>query len=67
MPNATLQIFLKVFAQLPQRVVWKWESSYQPDIPSNVLMNAWLPQGDLLGKLINYDHHFNQSGPFYQF
>ena len=49
MPNATLQIFLKVFAQLPQRVVWKWESRFQPDISANVLMTDWLPQQDLLG------------------
>lgn len=50
MPNETLKVFYKVFSQIPQRVIWKWEGNIPEDISPNVLMvTDWLPQQDLLG------------------
>lgn len=49
-PSVTLQTFLKVFSEIPQRVIWKWEGEVPEDTPPNVVMADWLPQQDLLGK-----------------
>ena len=41
------------FAQLPQGVIWKYNSSLWPKdikVSANVKMVDWLPQNDLLGK-----------------
>lgn len=43
-----LTILLKVFSQLKQRVVMKWESDTMEDKPDNVLISKWLPQDDVL-------------------
>ncbi|KAL0269106.1 UNVERIFIED_CONTAM: hypothetical protein PYX00_006941 [Menopon gallinae] len=40
--------FVKAFAGLRQRVLWKWESDL-PDAPPNVMVVPWLPQSDVLG------------------
>ena len=50
MPRKHVNTFLKTFAKLPQKVIWKWDSEDQPEnVPSNVLLFKWLPQQDLLG------------------
>ena len=49
MPAQTVRAFLDAFAQLPQRVVWKWEKAGLENVPSNVMLVDWLPQQDLLG------------------
>jgi len=50
MPKKHVDTFLKTFARLPQKVVWKWDSDKKPaNVPSNVLLAKWLPQQDLLG------------------
>uniref|UniRef100_A0A2M4AIS2 Putative udp-glucuronosyltransferase r-21 n=1 Tax=Anopheles triannulatus TaxID=58253 RepID=A0A2M4AIS2_9DIPT len=48
LPPAKLDAILKTFAQLKQRVLWKWESDTIPNAPPNVLSKAWLPQDDVL-------------------
>lgn len=52
MPESVQEIFIRVFARIPQRVFWKWEAatSDAQRISSNVKMVDWLPQQDLLGK-----------------
>lgn len=40
--------FLKAFARLKQRVLWKFEEDV-PGRPPNVLIRQWAPQQDLLG------------------
>ncbi|CAG9860221.1 unnamed protein product [Phyllotreta striolata] len=35
-------------AELPYKVIWKWEDDYLPDQPINVLVRKWLPQQDIL-------------------
>jgi len=48
-PKATVQVFLRVFREIPQRVIWKWEADEKPpNLPHNVLLVKWLPQSDLL-------------------
>lgn len=50
-PSPALQSFVKAFSQIPQRVIWKWESEEKPaNLSLNVLTVKWLPQGDLLGR-----------------
>lgn len=41
-------IFKAVFAQIPQRVIWKSEEEIE-ELPANVLVSKWLPQRDILG------------------
>uniref|UniRef100_A0A182WIL7 Uncharacterized protein n=1 Tax=Anopheles minimus TaxID=112268 RepID=A0A182WIL7_9DIPT len=48
LPQEKLDAILKTFANLKQRVLWKWESERIPDAPSNVYSKAWLPQDDVL-------------------
>ncbi|XP_055542683.1 UDP-glycosyltransferase UGT5-like [Wyeomyia smithii] len=49
MPPETLKVFLQVFRNLPQyNFLWKWESDQIPELPSNVLVQKWLPQNDVL-------------------
>jgi len=49
MPVHIQEIFLRVFARLPQRIIWKWEMDSLSQLPNNVKMVDWLPQQDLLG------------------
>jgi glucuronosyltransferase len=49
MPEETVDTFIRVFSQLPQRVIWKWESDIPQGLPFNIMMINWLPQQDLLG------------------
>jgi len=44
------KVFLAAFAELPQRVLWKWEANYTFDLPSNMKLAKWLPQQDILGE-----------------
>ncbi|XP_036331653.1 UDP-glycosyltransferase UGT5-like [Rhagoletis pomonella] len=48
MPLEKFQIFLDVFRQLKQRVLWKFENDSIPNLPANVLIKKWLPQNDIL-------------------
>lgn len=41
---------LKVFSELKERVLWKWEDDVLPEQPPNVRLGKWLPQQDILGK-----------------
>ncbi|XP_054277647.1 UDP-glycosyltransferase UGT5-like [Macrosteles quadrilineatus] len=38
---------LQAFEGLPQRVLWKWDKELK-NVPSNVKISKWLPQGDML-------------------
>jgi len=40
--------FLQAFAELPQRILWKWEADTIPNKPPNVKIARWLPQVDVL-------------------
>lgn len=50
MPEYLRRMLMRVFRQLPQRVLWKWEAEGDMrDLPANVKLSRWLPQQDLLG------------------
>jgi glucuronosyltransferase len=44
-----VKAFFDAFSELPQRVLWKWESDSAPGKPKNVMLGKWLPQNDILG------------------
>lgn len=48
MPKENLQMFIDVFSDLKQRVIWKFENENLPNLPSNVMVKKWLPQQDIL-------------------
>ncbi|XP_053976522.1 uncharacterized protein LOC128875173 [Hylaeus volcanicus] len=47
LPRETMQVFLDVFAKLPYRVVWKFETEWL-DKPDNIFTGKWLPQQSIL-------------------
>ncbi|KAL3265257.1 hypothetical protein HHI36_009471 [Cryptolaemus montrouzieri] len=49
MPEYFRRMLIRVFRQLPQKVLWKWEGEDMTDLPANVKLGRWLPQQDLLG------------------
>lgn len=53
LPRERIEIFTKVFSKLPYDVLWKWNQDELPGKPDNVKISKWLPQADLLCKLIN--------------
>lgn len=48
LPKDKIELLLKVFSKLKQRVVMKWESDVMEGKPENVLIGKWLPQDDIL-------------------
>lgn len=48
MPREKATQILKAFARLKQRVIWKWEENNTPELPSNVMVDKWMPQADIL-------------------
>ncbi|XP_036347518.1 UDP-glycosyltransferase UGT5-like, partial [Rhagoletis pomonella] len=48
MPLEKLELFLDVFRQLKQRVLWKFENESIANLPANVMIKKWLPQNDIL-------------------
>ncbi|XP_064077578.1 UDP-glycosyltransferase UGT5-like [Macrobrachium nipponense] len=49
LPEKNRQMFVRVFASLKQRVLWKWDQESMPDLPPNVMLKKWVPQQDILG------------------
>ncbi|KAJ0175406.1 hypothetical protein K1T71_008565 [Dendrolimus kikuchii] len=48
LPLSHLEAIIAVFKRLPQRIIWKWETEYVPNMPPNMLVKKWLPVFDLL-------------------
>ncbi|CAD0199656.1 unnamed protein product [Chrysodeixis includens] len=48
LPPKRFDAILRIFALLPQRIIWKWETDDIKDLPENVMVLKWLPQYDLL-------------------
>ncbi|XP_046972413.1 UDP-glucosyltransferase 2-like [Vanessa cardui] len=48
LPKEKIQIFTKVFSELPYDVLWKWDKDEIPGRSKNVRISKWLPQSDLL-------------------
>ncbi|KZC14156.1 UDP-glucuronosyltransferase 1-7C [Dufourea novaeangliae] len=47
-PEDKLTILLNMFASIPRKVIWKWETDDLPHKPSNLLVKKWLPQFDIM-------------------
>ncbi|XP_059480683.1 UDP-glucosyltransferase 2-like [Neocloeon triangulifer] len=47
-PKEKLQVILDAFKELPQRIIFKWETENMPGKPSNVKIGKWLPQQAIL-------------------
>lgn len=64
MPHRIQQEMVKAFARLEQlQIIWKWENaSMQNDVSKNVFISSWLPQRDILCKVLNF---FMGSDSFY--
>lgn len=48
MPASKVEAFIKVFAKLKERVLWKWGDENIPNLPKNVMVKKWMPQNDIL-------------------
>ncbi|XP_017837951.1 UDP-glucuronosyltransferase 2C1-like [Drosophila busckii] len=48
LPPEKLEIFLKVFRGMKQRILWKFEDEQLPNLPANVMVQKWMPQNDIL-------------------
>lgn len=48
LPKAKVDIILKVFSKLKQRVIMKWETDELEGKSNNVYTGKWLPQDDIL-------------------
>lgn len=48
LPIEKIEIFLKVFSGLKQKVIWKFENEKIPNLPKNVMIKKWVEQNDLL-------------------
>ncbi|KAK7865280.1 hypothetical protein R5R35_012576 [Gryllus longicercus] len=42
------KVLMDAFAELPQKVLWKFEADSLPGQPKNVKISKWLPQSDIL-------------------
>ncbi|XP_050356418.1 UDP-glycosyltransferase UGT5-like [Nymphalis io] len=48
LPPDKIEMFVKVFSQLPYDVLWKWDKDVLPGKTDNIKIFKWLPQSDLL-------------------
>ncbi|XP_059808858.1 UDP-glucuronosyltransferase 2A2-like isoform X2 [Hypanus sabinus] len=39
----------EAFAQVPQKVIWRYDGEIPPNVGNNTLLTKWIPQNDLLG------------------
>jgi glucuronosyltransferase len=47
-PIEKREAFVKAFAKLNLKVLWKYENETLPNKPDNVMINPWIPQRDIL-------------------
>jgi glucuronosyltransferase len=52
MPEEKRRVFIEAFSELPQKILWKWETDILPGQPPNVKIGKWLPQQDILGNML---------------
>lgn len=52
-PKIVIENLLKMFGDLKETVIWKFESDL-PNVPRNVHIMKWAPQLSILGKFIFY-------------
>ncbi|XP_055619397.1 UDP-glycosyltransferase UGT5-like [Toxorhynchites rutilus septentrionalis] len=47
-PKEKRDAFIKTFAKLKERVLWKFEDETIPNLPPNLKIKSWMPQKDIL-------------------
>ncbi|CDW56805.1 UDP glucuronosyltransferase ugt 58 [Trichuris trichiura] len=47
-PDKIVAMFVEAFRALPNKVIWQYDGKPISDLPSNVLVDSWVPQQDLL-------------------
>jgi UDP:flavonoid glycosyltransferase YjiC (YdhE family) len=54
MPEMARRNFLAAFAELKQKIIWKWETDTLPGKPDNVMLTKWAPQMEILCELLYF-------------
>jgi hypothetical protein len=49
LPKGKLEVFISVFSERPQRVLWKIDNI--PDLPNNVKASKWFPEFEIFSTL----------------
>ncbi|XP_062922146.1 UDP-glucuronosyltransferase 2C1-like [Mobula hypostoma] len=49
LPKQIAMEIAEAFAQVPQKVIWRYDGEILPNIGNNTLLTKWIPQNDLLG------------------
>ena len=49
-PEATRRVISETFAELPYKILWKFEDDSLEGKPDNVMIMKWVPQQDVLGE-----------------
>lgn len=57
MPVKARQNLLAAFAELKQKIIWKWETDTLPGKPDNVMVTKWAPQMEILSKLLIFSKY----------
>ncbi|XP_060535997.1 UDP-glycosyltransferase UGT5-like [Cylas formicarius] len=47
-PQRVRDLLMNTFAELPYKIIWKFEGEELPGKPENVVIRKWLPQQDIL-------------------
>lgn len=47
--ESTLNVLLDTFRQMPELILWKFETNFKTTLPQNVVIRKWLSQNDILG------------------
>jgi len=51
LPKRTKKALMDGLAQIPQRVLWKYEDEIE-NLPKNVMIKKWLPQHEILCNIL---------------
>lgn len=51
-PVRLQKAIIEALGEVPQTVLWKYESRIIGDLPKNVIIRKWFPQRDILGMLV---------------
>ncbi|XP_059808849.1 UDP-glucuronosyltransferase 2A2-like [Hypanus sabinus] len=49
LPKQITMEIAEAFAQVPQKVIWRYDGEIPPNVGNNTLLRKWIPQNDLLG------------------
>lgn len=50
LPQEKIQIFSKIFSEIPYEVLWKRDGEIPVNLSQNIKISEWFPQSTLLSK-----------------